>query len=142
MESTEWNAAKLKQHLQLLKGKLEIIEKLDAQILESLETEDEITGEIEQADILLPMTDLETALREQKNDAPSQSWTAQDRTDEPRQENGARPGTSDSRDTRDLLSQPGGPESIVCKRYTTQHQNLGGPEVQQSQYDLYFQVAP
>ena len=101
---------------------MEIIEKLDAQILESLETEDEITGEIEQADILLPMTDLETALREQKNDAPSQSWTAQDRTDEPRQENGARPGTSDSRDTRDLLSQPGGPESIVCKRYTTQQQ--------------------
>ena len=33
-ESTEWNAAKLKQHLQSLKGKLEIIEKLDAQILE------------------------------------------------------------------------------------------------------------
>eukprot|EP00731_Ephydatia_muelleri_P007346 Em0003g1594a len=96
----------MKKHLQLLKGKLEIIEKLDAQILESLETEDEITGEIEKADILkesiaMTMIDLETALREQKNDAPSQSRTAQDRTDEPRQENGARPGTPDSRDTRE-----------------------------------------
>ena len=39
------NVAKMKQHLQLLKGKQNITE-----ILKGLETEDEITGEIEQAD--------------------------------------------------------------------------------------------
>ncbi|KAL5503389.1 hypothetical protein EMCRGX_G010329 [Ephydatia muelleri] len=111
----------MKKHLQLLKGKLEIIEKLDAQILESLETEDEITGEIEKADILkesiaMTMIDLETALREQKNDAPSQSRTAQDRTDEPRQENGARPGTPDSRDTREVLG--GTVSRSHCRTYS------------------------
>lgn len=51
LEEDDWNAAKLKQHLQLLQGKQDILNKLDAEILEGLETEDEITGEIEQADI-------------------------------------------------------------------------------------------
>ena len=51
LEADDWNAAKLKQHLQLLQGKQNILNKLDAEILEGLETEDEITGEIELADI-------------------------------------------------------------------------------------------
>ena len=83
----------MKHHLQFLKGKQGILDKLDAETLERLETEDEITGEIEQADIFkenvaMTIIDLETALGEQENDAPSQAQT-QDRNDEPPQENGA-----------------------------------------------------
>eukprot|EP00731_Ephydatia_muelleri_P036143 Em0205g6a len=79
--------------LNFLKGKQGILDKLDAETLERLETEDEITGEIEQADIFkdnvaMTIIDLETALGEQENDAPSQAQT-QDRNDEPPQENGA-----------------------------------------------------
>ncbi|KAL5475335.1 hypothetical protein EMCRGX_G025132 [Ephydatia muelleri] len=95
----------MKQHLQLLQGKQDILNKLDAEILEGLETEDEITGEIEQADIFkeniaMTIIDLETALGEQQNDAPMQAQT-RDRNDESAQVHGSRPETPNNRDVRE-----------------------------------------
>ena len=74
--------------------KQDILNKLDAEILEGLETEDEITGEIEQADIFkeniaMTIIDLETALGKQQNDAPTQAHT-RDRNDESAQVHGSR----------------------------------------------------
>ncbi|KAL5497136.1 hypothetical protein EMCRGX_G013555 [Ephydatia muelleri] len=105
LEEDDWNAAKLKQHLQLLQGKQDILNKLDAEILEGLETEDEITGEIEQADIFkeniaMTIIDLETALGKQQNDAPTQAQT-RDRNDESAQVHGSRPETPNNRDVRE-----------------------------------------
>ena len=105
LEVDDWNAAKLKLHLQLLQGKQDILNKLDAEILEGLETEDEITGEIEQADIFkeniaMTIIDLETALGKQQNDAPTQAQT-RDRNDESAQVHGSRPETPNNRDVRE-----------------------------------------
>ena len=112
LETGDWNAAKLKQHLQLLQGKQDILNKLDAEILEGLETEDEITGEIEQADIfkengVTTIIDLETALGEQHNDTPLQIQTR-----ESSRENGARPETQEqTRDRNDEYSRENGARS-------------------------------
>ena len=129
LKTGDWNAAKLKQHLQLLQGKQDILNKLDAEILEGLETEDEITGEIEQADIFkenvaMTIIDLETALGEQHNDTPLQIQTREssrengarpetqvqtrDRNDESSRENDARPETPNNRDIRE-----GTPRSVT-----------------------------
>ena len=95
----------MKQHLQLLQGKQDILNKLDAEILEGLETEDEITGEIEQADIFkenvaMTIIDLETALGKQQNDALKQTQT-RDGNNESAQVHGSRPETPNNRDVRE-----------------------------------------
>lgn len=104
LEVADWNAAKLKQHLQLLTGKQDIPNKLDVEILEALETEDKITGEIElvgifNENVTMTIINLETTLGEQQSDAPSQAQT-RDRN-KFSQENGARPETPNSRDTHE-----------------------------------------
>ena len=63
-----------------------ILKKLYTKILEGLETEDEITGEIKQVDIFkeniaMTIIDLKSALGEQENYVLLQLQNAQDRTD-------------------------------------------------------------
>ena len=76
LESEELNSSKLKQPLQTLCEKVDVLRKLDSDILSALETED-ITGDIEQADIVketLESTifDLDAALTTQEqNNSPT-----------------------------------------------------------------------
>ena len=69
LESTEFDPAKMKQHLQFLKDKLRVIGQLDAEIVDLLQTEEETTREIEQSDtfkegIELAMISFESAVAE------------------------------------------------------------------------------
>ena len=76
LESEELNSSKLKQQLQTLREKVDVLCKLDSDILSALETEEDITGDIEQADIVkktLESTifDLEAALTTQEQNNSS-----------------------------------------------------------------------
>eukprot|EP00731_Ephydatia_muelleri_P005954 Em0003g202a len=69
LESTEFNPAQMKQHVQFLKDKLRVISQLDAEIVDLLQTEEETTREIEQSDtfkegIELAMINFESAVAE------------------------------------------------------------------------------
>ena len=74
------------QNLSNISSYSNILKKLYTKILEGLETEDEITGEIEQVDIFKEniaktIIDLKSALGEQENYVLLQLQNAQDRTD-------------------------------------------------------------
>ena len=101
LESEELNSSKLKQQLQTLREKVDVLRKLDSDILSALETEEDITGDIEQADIVketLESTifDLEAALTTQeqnnsptvqptlRNPAPEQLLSSSRKVDSPR----------------------------------------------------------
>ncbi|KAL5474873.1 hypothetical protein EMCRGX_G026896 [Ephydatia muelleri] len=76
LESEELNSSKLKQQLQTLREKVDVLRKLHSDILSALETED-ITGDIEQADIVKEtlestILDLDAALTTQEqNNSPT-----------------------------------------------------------------------
>ena len=84
MESEELKSSKLKQQLQTLREKLDVLRKLDSDILSALETEEDIIGDIEQADIekeRLESTifDLEAALTTlEQNNSPTVQPTLRD----------------------------------------------------------------
>ena len=81
LEYKELNSSKLKQQLQTLREKVDVLRKLDSYILSALETEEDISGDIEQADIVketLESTifDLEAALTTQEqNNLPTVQLT-------------------------------------------------------------------
>ena len=113
LESEELNSSKLKQQLQTLREKVDVLRKLDSDILSALETEEDITGDIEQADIVketLESTifDLEAALTTQeqnnsptvqptlRNPAPEQLLSSSRKVDSLRAQSTVAPQTQDN----------------------------------------------
>ena len=152
LESEELNSSKLKQQLQTLREKVDVLRKLDSDILSALETEEDITGDIEQADIVketLESTifDLEAALTTQeqnnlptvglqptlRNPAPEQLLSSSRKVDSPRAQSTVAPQTQDN-------EAAGSSAPVVPERSNTESARAHGCKVRLPKLTLKIEV--